>query len=73
MVKTTIYLPADLKHAVAQLATESGRSEAEVIRSAIRQLTNSSTRPRPRGGLFNGSDDLSEHVDEALAGFGGEH
>lgn len=35
MVKTTIYLPEDLKRRVEQLAERRGVSEADVIRAAI--------------------------------------
>jgi hypothetical protein len=69
--KTTVYLPDDLKNAVARIAATSGRSEAEVIRDAIAQLARRAERPRPRGGLFaSGDASLSDSVDEALAGFG---
>lgn len=71
MNKTTVYLPDDLKEGIARLAAASGRSEAEVIRSALSALLHSSERPRPRGGLYaSGDPSLSEGVDEALAGFG---
>jgi len=71
MNKTTVYLPDDLKHALARLAASSGRSEAQLIREAIGTLTRSAERPRPRGGLYaSGDPTLSERVDEALAGFG---
>jgi metal-responsive CopG/Arc/MetJ family transcriptional regulator len=71
MTKTTIYLPDDLKQAIAGIAAASGRSEAEVIREAIRTLVRRSDRPRPRGGLFaSGDPGLARRVDEALAGFG---
>jgi Arc/MetJ-type ribon-helix-helix transcriptional regulator len=71
MNKTTVYLPDDLKNAVTQIATASGRSEAEVIREAIGALARSSARPRPRGGLFaSGDASLAENAEEALAGFG---
>jgi hypothetical protein len=71
MTKTTVYLPDELKRAVARIAAESGRSEAQVIREAIGALARSVERPRPSGGLFDGGGDgLARHVDEALAGFG---
>jgi Ribbon-helix-helix protein, copG family len=71
VTKTTIYLPDDLKQAVARLAAASGRSEAEVIREAIGALVRGSDRPRPKGGLFtSGEPSLSENAEEALAGFG---
>ena len=71
MTKTTVYLPDDLKHALAQMAAASGRSEADLIREALSALVRASGRPRPCGGLFaSGDRSLSSHVDEALAGFG---
>jgi hypothetical protein len=71
MNKTTVYLPDDLKQGVARLAASSGKSEAELIREAIGAMVNAAGRPRPRGGLFASGDvKLSEHVEEALAGFG---
>lgn len=71
MTKTTIYLPDDLKQAVARMAAVSGKSEAEVIREAIATQASRRDRPRPRGGLFaSGDASLSAHADEDLAGFG---
>lgn len=71
MTKTTIYLPDDLKQAVARMAAASGRSEAEVIREAIAEQASRLNRPRPKGGLFaSGDASLSARSEEALAGFG---
>jgi len=71
MNKTTVYLPDDLKTALARAASSSGRSEAQLIREAIAELTSRSARPRPRGRLFaSGDAALSQSVDTALAGFG---
>jgi predicted transcriptional regulator len=64
--KTTLYLPEDLKRAVEREAARSGRSEAEVIRSAIAAAVG---RPAPRGALFQ-ADPFAERVDELLVGFG---
>jgi Arc/MetJ-type ribon-helix-helix transcriptional regulator len=73
MKKTTVYLPDDLKQTLANAAVASGRSEAELIREAIRALIRDSERPRPKGALFaSGEGGLAERVDEALVGFG-EH
>jgi plasmid stability protein len=69
--KTTVYLPDELKHALARIAAATGRSEADLIREALAELVRTSGRPRPRGGLFaSGDPSLSGRVDEALAGFG---
>jgi plasmid stability protein len=69
--KTTVYLPDELKQALRRMAASSGRSEADLIREAIAALTSTTDRVRPRGGLFTSGDpSLSEHADDALAGFG---
>lgn len=71
MIKTTIYLPEELKRRLAGLAEREGRSEAELIREAIASLIERVGSPRPRLPLFSSGDaTLAERVDEALAGFG---
>ncbi|MCL2770063.1 MAG: ribbon-helix-helix domain-containing protein [Solirubrobacterales bacterium] len=72
MRRTTIYLPEDLKEALERTATAEGRSEAEVVRSALTAATAEHTYPPPRLPLFSGADPkLAERVDEELAeGFG---
>jgi len=71
MKKTTVYLPEDLKTALGRVAAQRGRSEAELIREAVRELVQSSEPPRPRLPLFSSGDPtLAERVDEELAGFG---
>lgn len=67
--KTTIYLPSELKTAVKRVAKQCGVSEAKVIRESIRAGV-SQARPRPRGGLFSGSEPAARRVDELLDGFG---
>jgi predicted transcriptional regulator len=70
VTKTTVDLPDNLKSALERKAKLTGRSEGELIREAVRALV-AGQRPRPKGGLFDGDDTtLSEHTDEALAGFG---
>ena len=74
MVKTTVYLPEDLKAALARVAAEQGRSEAEIIREAIGSLVSNRARPRPRVPLTPqglGDPYAAEHVDELLEGYGG--
>jgi hypothetical protein len=69
--KTTVYLPEDLKQSLRRMAAVSGRSEADLIREAIASQVRASGQPRPKGQLFtSGDSSLSEHTDEALAGFG---
>ena len=71
MKKTTVYLPNDLKAALERAAVHEGRSEADLIRQAVRELTRNLEPPRPRLPLFHGGDPtLAERVDEALEGFG---
>jgi plasmid stability protein len=72
MRRTTIYLPDDLKAALERTAAAEGRSEAEVVRSAVATATAEHTHPAPRLPLFSSGDStLAERVDEELArGFG---
>lgn len=71
MKKTTVYLPDDLKAALARAAAEKGQSEAELIRRAIEDSVRGFERPRPRLPLFHSDDPtLAERVDEELRGFG---
>jgi hypothetical protein len=72
MVKTTIYLPEELKRRVERAARERATSEAEVIRGTLESGLPPLERPRPTLPLFNsGRGDLAERVDELLAeGFG---
>ena len=71
MQKTTVYVPDELKRALAQTAASRGCSEAELIREALRALTASAAPPRPRVPLFKSRKPrLAERVDDALAGFG---
>jgi hypothetical protein len=73
MRRTTIYLPDDLKEALERTAAAEGRSEAEVVRSALAAATVEHTYPSPRLPLFSSSDPtLAERVDEELAGGFGE-
>lgn len=72
MRRTTIYLPDDLKDALERTAAAEGRSEAEVVRSALATATADHTYPAPHLPLFSSADPtLAERVDEELAsGFG---
>ena len=71
MKKTTVYLPDDLIAALGRMVAQQGRSKAELIRQAVRDLTRNLEPPRPRLPLFRSGDPtLAQRVDEALAGFG---
>lgn len=71
MKKTTVYLPDELKAALERAAAREGRSEADLIRQAVRDLTRTSEPPRPKLPLFSGGDPtLAERFDEELRGFG---
>ncbi|MBV9281624.1 MAG: CopG family transcriptional regulator [Chloroflexi bacterium] len=71
MHKTTIYLPHDLKAELARAATETGCSEAELIREGIRLAIARRTPPSPTIPIFVSDDPhFAERVDEHLAGFG---
>jgi predicted transcriptional regulator len=65
-VKTTVYLPDDLKAAVERDAAQRAISEAEVIRQAIAAWV---TRPAPHFGVIDG-EPFAERVDELMGGFG---
>ena len=71
MLKTTVYLPQELKRALAELAVRRGQSEADLVREALAALTASEGPPAPRLPLFrSGKPSLAEQVDERLTGFG---
>jgi hypothetical protein len=74
MKKTTVYLPEELKAALERVAAAEGRSEADLIRSAVQDKVSSLDRPRPRVPLWPtgfGDPTVAERVDELLEGFGG--
>jgi hypothetical protein len=73
MVKTTVYLPDELKARLDEAARVSGQSEATIIRSALEEwLESLLPKPTPHWGTMNfGDPDLACKVDEVLAeGFG---
>lgn len=71
MIRTTVYIPDELKQALERTAAARGLSEAEVIRSALASAT-AESYPAPRVPLFkSGEPTLAERVDDELAaGFG---
>jgi len=69
VVKTTVYLPEDLKRALERAASSTGRSEADLIREGIASVVAQQV-PKPRAPLFSHGN-LAGRVDELLAeGFG---
>ncbi|MGH7860064.1 MAG: ribbon-helix-helix protein, CopG family [Candidatus Binatia bacterium] len=73
MVKTTLYLPEELKAALERAAAERDVSEASLIREALTEKVESFARPRPTVPLFPqglGDPRAAERVDELLEGFG---
>ncbi len=75
MHKTTVYLPDDLKASLERMAEEEQRSEAEIIRTAVRAAVTMRQRPRPRVPLTSrglGDPTVAERVDELLERFGWE-
>jgi hypothetical protein len=70
-VKTTVYLPDDLKLALERAARESGRSEADLIREGIRMALEVQQPPSPTTGLLVSDDPhFAERADDHLVGFG---
>lgn len=72
MVKTTVYLPEELKASLERKSANEGRSEAELIREAIARLV-STEAPRPTIPLVEqglGDPTAAERVDELLRDFG---
>jgi hypothetical protein len=69
MLKTTVYLTADLKARLERVASERGQSEADVIRSALEQFT-AHERPRPTFPLpgAQGEPIDPDRFDEILGG-----
>jgi hypothetical protein len=71
MEKTTVYLTEAQKRALEAVARQSGRSEAELIREGIDQVTAMRRLAEPTLPLFDSGDPtFAERVDELLDGFG---
>lgn len=75
VVRTTIYLPDDLKAALEVRAQADGRTESDIVREALadKLLGPGRTARHMRFGLFDsGVTSTSSHVDDILAatGFG---
>ncbi|MGQ0573433.1 MAG: CopG family transcriptional regulator [Pseudonocardia sp.] len=71
MVKTTLYLPEELKARLEQVARREGRSEADLVREALTELVRRRIPPKPRGALVDSGDpDWAARADQDLSGFG---
>jgi predicted transcriptional regulator len=75
VVRTTIYLPEDLKAALEARAKADGRTESDLIREALAEKLRATgkTARSMRFGLFDsGTSTTSTEVDQVLAdtGFG---
>ena len=75
MVRTTIYLPEDLKRELESRARVERRSEADIIREALFVALRGGARTARQmsfGRYGSGRSDTSERVDEVLgsSGFG---
>jgi hypothetical protein len=71
MIKTTVYLPDDLKAAVRRAAAERRMSEAAVIRQAIESDVAALRRPKPEGGFITGDwEQVDWNTNDWLKGFG---
>jgi Arc/MetJ-type ribon-helix-helix transcriptional regulator len=71
MEKTTVYLPRELKRALARLARQRRCSEAELLREAVARLTEQADAPMPKLPLFRSTGpSIAVDVDRALEGFG---
>ncbi|MEO7135789.1 MAG: CopG family transcriptional regulator [Vicinamibacterales bacterium] len=71
MMKTTVYLPSELKRALTKLARQRRCSEAELLREAMSRLAGEAEAPVPRLPLFRSAGpSIAEDIDRALEGFG---
>jgi hypothetical protein len=71
MVKTSVYLPDDLKQRLGDASRASGEAEATIIRSALEAWLAGMLRPRrsPHWGTVDFDDPhLADIVDDSLAG-----
>lgn len=68
-MKTTLYLPEELKSRLKHRALRVRRSEADIIREALaKDLAEEAPRPRPRfGGFRSGDPTIGDRIDEILA------
>ena len=70
-MKTTVYLPPELKRRLTRLARQRRCSEAELLREAVSRLAGEGDVPVPRLPLFRSTGpSIAEDIDQALADFG---
>ena len=55
-MKTSVYLNAEDKRRLAELARATGTSEAELLRRGVRLVLERAPRPRPRVGVASSTD-----------------
>ena len=69
MKRTTVYFPDELKQRLEEVAVRESRSEASIIREAVRTALDGRAAPPPKLPLFDGWGDptLADRVDELLA------
>ena len=66
-----MYLPDDVKADLERTAEETGRSEAEIIREAVREAVSRRPPPAPTIGILVSADPhFAANVDQHLEGFG---
>lgn len=71
MMKTTVYLPPELKRALSRVAGQRRCSEAALLRDAVSRLTSEADAPAPKLPLFRATGpSIAEDIDRALEGFG---
>ncbi len=71
MMKTTVYLPDDLKRSIEQAAAIQQVSEAAFIRAALETAVSAIDRPKPEGALLNEDwGNIDWNTNGWLEGFG---
>ena len=73
-IKTTVYLNSADYRRLQALASQEGRSAAELIREAVAEYAErrgARRRPRSIGAFRSGRSDLAARAEEFLEGFGG--
>ena len=68
MLKTTVYLEDETALLLRQVAAAQKRSQAEIVRAAVRQYARRAVRPKPPGlgAYHSGRTDVSERAEALL-------